>query len=252
MQTIVAAQAVASTEPVTMSSLELVEFINQQRGQDEAELRHDHFMAKVPKVLGEEVAPKFRDYYRASNGKQNPMYRLPKREACLMAMSYSYELQALVYDKMSALERQAQAAANMPIPKTLPEALRLAADLAEKNAQLAHAAQENSLKAQALDRISADCGSFTLTQASKMLGIKLDVLTTRLHQHGWIYRQNASWVAYNTQIKNGRMQYKEAHYTDANTGQVVCKPYCHITPKGLTKLAQMFTLVLRHTNEMAL
>lgn len=47
---------------VTMTSLELVDFINSQRGAGEAELRHDHFMAKVPKVLGEGV-PKFRDTY---------------------------------------------------------------------------------------------------------------------------------------------------------------------------------------------
>jgi hypothetical protein len=47
----------------------------------EAELRHDHFMAKVPKVLGETVAPNFPGYYKASNGKQNPMYTFPKREA---------------------------------------------------------------------------------------------------------------------------------------------------------------------------
>ena len=45
---------------VTMTSLELVDFINSTRKKGESELRHDHFMAKVPKVLGE-AAPKFRD-----------------------------------------------------------------------------------------------------------------------------------------------------------------------------------------------
>lgn len=56
-------------------------------------LRHDHFMVKVPKVLGEEHAPKFRDMIQVAIGKgahrQSPVYRFPKREACLMAMSYS-------------------------------------------------------------------------------------------------------------------------------------------------------------------
>lgn len=48
-----------STANVTMTSLELVEFINLQRKEGEAILRHDDFMRKVPKVLGEEAAPKF-------------------------------------------------------------------------------------------------------------------------------------------------------------------------------------------------
>lgn len=100
---------VTSTSVATMTSLELVEFINSQRGEGEAPLAHYDFLKKVPIVLGEEVAGKFSCYYKASNGKQNPMYRFPKREACLMAMSYSYDLQAKVFDRMTELEQQAAA-----------------------------------------------------------------------------------------------------------------------------------------------
>jgi hypothetical protein len=91
---------------VTMSSLELVEYINSQREEGEAELRHDNFMAKVPKVLGEEDALKFKGIYQDAYGREKPCYNFPKREACLMAMSYSYELQAKVFDRMTALEEQ--------------------------------------------------------------------------------------------------------------------------------------------------
>lgn len=86
--------------PVTMTSLELVDFINDHRRQqgDDTVLRHDHFMAKVPKVLGE-AAPKFvgTDLYANGTGGmiERDIYRFPKRESCLMAMSYSYALQAL-------------------------------------------------------------------------------------------------------------------------------------------------------------
>ncbi|WP_293932155.1 hypothetical protein [Iodobacter sp.] len=51
--------ALCLTPAVTLSSLELVDFINASRKEGEAELRHDHFMAKVPKVLGEDLSPKF-------------------------------------------------------------------------------------------------------------------------------------------------------------------------------------------------
>lgn len=111
----------------SMTSLELVDFINSERKDGEAELRHDHFMAKVPKVLGEEHAPKFRDMITimVGNGatRRSPIYRFPKREACLMAMSYSYELQAKVYDRMTALEQAITAPAPAVEQPQPPEAL---------------------------------------------------------------------------------------------------------------------------------
>ena len=74
-----------------MSSLELVQFINNQREAGAAELRHDHFMAKVPKVLGV-MAPKFSGTIQKTmpNGgfREYGIYSFPKREACLIAMSY--------------------------------------------------------------------------------------------------------------------------------------------------------------------
>lgn len=93
------------TEEITITSLELVEFVNGQRGTSEAELRHRDFCAKVPKVLGEGVCEKFRaPHTNPQNGQVYYIYKLPKREACLMAMSYSYDLQAKVFDRMTALE----------------------------------------------------------------------------------------------------------------------------------------------------
>lgn len=103
---------------VTMSSVELVEYINSERTPGAAELRHDQFMAKVPKVLGE-AAPKFlgTDHYLNGTGAKltRNVYRFPKREACLMAMSYSYDLQAKVYDRMTALEQQAVPQVQNPV-----------------------------------------------------------------------------------------------------------------------------------------
>lgn len=41
-------------------------------------------------------------------------------------------------------------------------------------------------------------------------------------------------------LKGGRLAYKEARYTDDVTNQEVYRPYCHITPKGLARLAIEF------------
>ena len=99
-----------NTTTITMTSLEMVDYINSQRKDGEAELRHDNFMAKVPKVLGESLAPKFlgTSFYVNGAGNKVPrdIYTFHKREACLMAMSYSYDLQAKVFDRMTELEAQ--------------------------------------------------------------------------------------------------------------------------------------------------
>lgn len=95
-----------STANVTMTSIELVDFINSQRKDGDAELRHDHFFVKVSKVLGGD-APKFLGTQNYGNGNTRSIYTLPKRESCLMAMSYSYEIQAKVFDRMTELENGA-------------------------------------------------------------------------------------------------------------------------------------------------
>ena len=105
-----------NNEP-TMSSLEIVELINRERkaeadrnpGQKWVELRHDNFMAKVPKILGESAAPKFLGTAKYAKGNnsfgERSIYNLPQREAFLMVMSESYELQAKLYDANQELKK---------------------------------------------------------------------------------------------------------------------------------------------------
>ena len=60
-------------------------------------------MKKAERVLGEGVV-KFYDTYTSKQGKSLQCLMLPEREACLMAMSYSYELQAYVFDAWQELK----------------------------------------------------------------------------------------------------------------------------------------------------
>lgn len=100
----------------TMSSVEMVAYINDDR-KSKAEalgltfpckkyskLQHKSFLAKVPKVLGDNQSAKYFSDYIDEKGRTQPCYIFYKREACLMAMSYSYELQAQVFDHMTELE----------------------------------------------------------------------------------------------------------------------------------------------------
>lgn len=69
-------------------------------------MRHDNFMVKIEKHPGID-SPKFLGQYKDSTGRTLKCYHLPKREAELMVMSESLEVQTRVYDRMTALEQQA-------------------------------------------------------------------------------------------------------------------------------------------------
>lgn len=119
------------------------------------------------------------------------------------------------------------------IPKSFPEALRLAAQQAEEIKQL-------EKKGQALDRISKSDGSFCITDAAKNLQVKPKYLFSFLQKVDWIYKRNGNshWCAYQSKIKAGYIEQKtiEFHYSDGSTK---IKEQVRITAKGLTKLSEM-------------
>ena len=183
-----------NTDQVTMSSLELVDYINDSRKFDEkpVQLRHADFMAKVPKVLGLETSEKFRSSYLAGNGEHRPCYRFPKREACLMAMSYSYELQAQIFDRMTAMEEALKKPAlNLDDPAFLRQALL---GYTEKVIELEHKVQVLEPKAKGLDRI-ADCTNVLgIREAAKVLKIGQNQLAQYLIDHKVVYRDQYSKI----------------------------------------------------------
>lgn len=94
-----------------MSSLDMVAYINSTREPGSAEVAHGDFLKKVPFVIGN--AGNFSSVYIGGNGQERPCYNFPRREAMLMAMSYSYKLQATVYDAWQ--EAEAKVVAQAPV-----------------------------------------------------------------------------------------------------------------------------------------
>ena len=229
---------------LTMSSREIAELTGK---------RHDNVMRDIRAMLadlGDGSNLSHVEETKDSRGYTSEI-SLPKDLTLTLVAGYNVKLRKRIIDRW--LELEARQAATPAIPQTLPEALRLAAEAIEDRDRLALENQAKAAalaiaapKAQALDRIAADDKALTVTQAAKVLGVKREALTTWLSANGWMYRQNGSWVAYQQHIQNGRLLYKEARYTDENTGQEVYRPYCHITPKGLAKLAEAFSREVAH------
>lgn len=127
------------------------------------------------------------------------------------------------------------------LPTSLPEALRLAADLAEQKMQLEATISAQAPTIEAFTRIAKSEGIFNLTSTAKLLNIRPSTLTNYLSTHQWIYKRAGSkhWVAYQTRIEQGQLQHKSFSYGDS-TGETWTREQVMVTPKGLTHLAEIF------------
>jgi phage antirepressor YoqD-like protein len=231
---------------VTMTSLELVEFINSQRKNNEALVRHADFLVKVPKVLGEDTNEIFRSSYLAKNGENRPCYKFPKREACLMAMSYSYDIQAKVFDRMTALEDALKGSQPIDPIAALsdPNTLRgLLLGYSEKVIALQSEVNQLAPKAKALETLASGSQDLLcLTDAAKHLHINRNVLTNLLSNKKWIYRRKTStqrkgaWTAYDSALRQGYLYHdyteiEKPHGIDYSA-QVL------VTKKGMAHISQ--------------
>lgn len=228
---------VPSNPSVTMTSIELVEFINSQRKAGEAELRHRDFCSKVPKVLGEEMSEKFRTSLKDSYGRDQPAYRFPKREACLMAMSYSYELQAKVFDRMTELESKQ----TIDPMKALsdPAVMRgLLLGYTEKVIELESTVAIQAPKVAALERIADAGGSLGLQEAGKALQQKPNKFIGWLRENGWIYRRAGSGTNLGRaeKVNAGYITHKVTTVSREDGSEKIVEQVL-ITPKGLARLA---------------
>lgn len=137
-------------------------------------------------------------------------------------------------------ERRAKEAQVAPpsIPQTLPEALRLAADLAEANARSAERIAVLEPQAAALTTLAETEGTFCIRDAAKALGEPEKTLRAYLSRHGWIYRRAPTepWVARAERLTAGLMRTKVVP-VETGSGKLWNRPQARITSRGLAFLA---------------
>ena len=173
---------------MTMSSLQLASLCV-----GDARNAHSDFTTKAKLVLGKD-SRNFSDIYLDSMNRKQDCLALPEREACLMAMSYSYELQAQVYDAWQSLVKQSQ---QIQVPTTMHAALQLAADQA---LQLELAAPKVAF----VDKYVTAEGNKGFREVAKLLQVNEREFREFLSEDKIMYKLAGGWVPHSNHIKAGR------------------------------------------------
>jgi phage antirepressor YoqD-like protein len=202
--------------------------------------RHDHVLRDIEKMLSDlgETSPQIWGDLEDSYGRPQRVAFLPKRETLILVSGYSVTMRARIIDRWQELESVHQAM-NLVIPRSLPEALRLAADEAEKRAEAEAKLAIAAPKAEALDRIAKADGSVCITNAAKDLQIQPKRLFSWLQEHHWIYRRQGGkgWLAYQERIQSGHLEHKVTTVERGDGSEKVVEQVL-VTPKGLTLLSR--------------
>lgn len=214
-----------------MSSREIAELTGKE---------HSNVMRDIRNMLEalKKDALSFEGIYLDAYGREKPCFNLDSELTLTLVSGYDIPLRHRVVTRLAELETKP---AQHAVPQTLPEALRLAADLAEQkavvDAQLAIAAP----KAEALDRISTADGCLGLQAAGKALQQQPNKFVAWLREKKWIYRRAGSAVnlGHEEKVRAGYLTHKVTTVERPDGTEKVCEQVM-ITPKGLTRLAQSF------------
>lgn len=152
--------------------------------------------------------------YTASNGKSNPMYYMNRDGFSFIVMGFTghkadnFKLQYI--KAFNEMEQQVK----FQVPSTLPEALRLAADQAEKISVL-------QPKADYTDKMLANPGLETTSVIAKNYGYSTREFNKLLHGLGIQYKQGKTWLLY--------AKYQDQGYTHV-------EPYGYTNSDGIDKV----------------
>ncbi|ENA1772549.1 phage antirepressor KilAC domain-containing protein [Yersinia ruckeri] len=156
------------------------------------------------------------------NGNRYYEYHFNKRDSLVLVARLSPEFTAVVVDRWQELEQN-------QIPQTLPEALRLAADLAEEKQKLLSELAIAAPKAEFVDRYVNATGSMVFRQVCKLLQAKETDFRLFLIENKIMYRLTNGLIPYQHHIDLGRFEVKTGTSTVSNHTFTQAR----FTPKGV-------------------
>ncbi|WP_159259051.1 phage regulatory protein/antirepressor Ant [Lactiplantibacillus pentosus] len=148
-------------------------------------------------------------YINEQNGQSYPIYYMNRDGFTLLAMGFTgtkalkFKLQYI--EAFNEMEQQVK----FQVPSTLPEALRLAADQAEKISVL-------QPKADYTDSMLANKGLETISMIAKNYGYSTREFNKLLHGLGIQYKQGKTWLLYAKYQDEGYTHVEPYEYTNSD------------------------------------
>ena len=237
----------------TMTSLQLVEYINYLRKEEDpweyTELRHDDFMRKVPKVLKDAPLNFGTSSYKGNGSAilERKVAIFERREALLMAMSYSYDVQAAVFDAWETAEKALQQISTISMPNFMNPAEAAKAwaleyeqkEAAKLQLTLAQDIIEASLpKVEAFDAFMDKGDNKTPDEAARLIGVGRNKLYSIMRMKGFLTKKNLPMQAYMPN-KQDLLDTKELPPYKDGYGIVHEKFTLMFTPKGVAYFTKL-------------
>ncbi len=172
--------------------------------------------------------------YVGENDQSYPQYELDKDTSLTLLLGYDVVARMKVVKRWQELEAQAAPVMPVEVPRTLSQALRLAAEQAEQIEEQQAALAIAAPKAEFVDRyVEVDSGAKGFRQVAKLLKANEHEFRAWLQDQKVMYRLGGEWTAYQNHIDAGRFVVKTGVATNSEHAFNTTK----FTPKGVQWIA---------------
>ncbi|CAK0750203.1 hypothetical protein CCP4SC76_2100001 [Gammaproteobacteria bacterium] len=178
---------------LTMTSREISELTGK---------RHDHILRDIRNMLNILDSPSLGSPLDViettepdSQGIHRTLFRLDRKATLLLVSGYDIPLRLRVINRWEELEKKVAEQTLSGIPKTLPEALRLAADLFEQKQALEATVKEQAPKVELYEEyfenglLAVEVGT-----VAKAIPMKPSDLRDKLKKIGWLVETGDGWL----------------------------------------------------------
>lgn len=225
-----------NSTPVPASPPELVCRIVRMGSREIARLtgkHHGHVMRDIEVMLeqlGESPEGYIRFWIHPQNGQQYREYELDREHTECLIAGYSVPLRMKIIRRLRELEEGLSY-----LPHSFPEALRMAADMAEKNAELEHRVQEDARKVAFVDHYMESSGAKSLRETAKILNMPEKLMIETLLRDKVLFRLSGNLLPHALRQRDGLFTVKTGA---AETGHTYVQT--RVTGKGIQWIAERY------------
>jgi phage antirepressor YoqD-like protein len=216
------AVSVFSSGQVTMSSREISDLVESRHADV---CRTIERLAAAGAIQGYTPTP----YTHLQNGRTYKEYLIGKRDSYVVVAQLSPQFTARLVDRWQELENKTA------VPQSLPEALRLAADMAEQNAQLAHKVQQDAPKVAFVNQYVEAGGNKSLRETAKILNMPEKAMIDTLLRDKVLFRQSGNLLPHALRQRDGLFTVKTG---TSDFGHAFTQT--RVTPKGVQWIAERY------------